>query len=38
MKSGQLSKAARHHRQNVTFVAGAFPMSEKGQSNLPNRN
>ena len=27
-----------HHRQNVTFVAGALPMPAKGNLNLPNRN
>nr|WP_280956871.1 hypothetical protein [Escherichia coli] len=29
VKSGQLKQAVRHHRQNVTFVAGALPMPEK---------
>ncbi|HDX5640439.1 TPA: hypothetical protein ROS15_000828 [Escherichia coli] len=38
VKSGQLKQAVRHHRQNVTFVAGALPMPEKGNLNLPNRN
>jgi hypothetical protein len=38
VKSGQLKQAVRHHRQNVTFVAGALPMPAKGNLNLPNRN